>query len=198
MGREARCAASWGARTGEVTVHLDAAQIVVRGAFHATAARASLRDVRITGDTLRFRAGDDDVALQLGPAAGRWATALTTAPPSLAEKLGIRDGTRVAVDGAIDAPELAGALAVGLRVERGAADVVVARVDDAAVLERILDARDGALAERVPIWIVYTKGRGAPLGETAVRAALRTRGLIDVKVASVSATLTALEFVRRA
>jgi hypothetical protein len=44
--------------------------------------------------------------------------------------------------------------------------------------------------------VVYTKGRGAPLGETAVRAALRERGLIDLKVASVSAALTALKFAR--
>ena len=36
----------------------------------------------------------------------------------------------------------------------------------------------------------------APLGETAVLALLRERGFIDLKVASVSATLTALKFVR--
>jgi|GEM_PF-4692907 len=38
----------------------------------------------------------------------------------------------------------------------------------------------------------------APLGETAVRGLLRRRGLVDVKVASVSPRLTALAFVRRA
>jgi len=197
MGREATCAASWGARSGDVTVHLDSAEISARGAFRAKAALASLRDVRVSGDTLRFRAGADDVALQLGRAAQRWATALTTPPPSLAAKLGIRDGTRVAVDGAIDDSALADAIGTGRRT-RGDADVIVARVDDAAALERVIDARASALAARVPIWVVYTKGRGAPLGETAVRDALRGRGLIDVKVASVSSTLTALQFVRRA
>jgi hypothetical protein len=46
--------------------------------------------------------------------------------------------------------------------------------------------------------VVYTKGKHAPLGETAVRALLRERGLMDFEVASVSATLTALKFARPA
>jgi hypothetical protein len=46
--------------------------------------------------------------------------------------------------------------------------------------------------------VVYTKGKGAPLGETVVIALLRERGLVDLKVASVSPALTALKFVRRA
>lgn len=196
MGREARCAASWGSRSGDVTVHLDSAEITVRGAFRERAPLASLRDVRVAGDTLRFRSGDDEVALQLGRAAARWAGALTTPPPSLAAKLGIRAGTRVAVDGAIDDPGLAAALAAGER-DDGTPELIVARLDDAAELARVLDARAAALARRVPLWVVYTKGRGAPLGETAVRDALRARGLIDRKVAAVSPTLTALQFVAR-
>jgi hypothetical protein len=44
------------------------------------------------------------------------------------------------------------------------------------------------------VWIVYTKGKDAPLGESAVRAALRERGYRDTKVAAVSATRTALRF----
>jgi len=198
VGREARCAATWGAQRGEVTVHLDGTEIAARGAFRARAALASLRDVRVAGDTVRFVAGDDEVALRLGGSAQRWATALVTPPPSLAAKLGVRSGTRVALEGRVDDDALDVALRDAERVGRRAVpDMIVARVDDADALARILDARAGTLARGVPIWVVYTKGRGAPLGETAVRDALRSRGLVDVKVASVSAALTALQFVRR-
>jgi hypothetical protein len=197
MGREARCTASWGTRSGEVTVHLDAAEISVRGAFRARAPLTSLRDVRAEAGVLRFRTADNAVALDLGRAAPRWATALLTPPPSLATKLGIRPGTRVAVSGAIDDAALADAIAAGQPAGDATAEVIVARVDDAAVLARILDERAGTIARRVPIWVVYVKGRGAPLGEAVVRDVMRGRGLIDVKVAAVSARLTALQFVPR-
>jgi hypothetical protein len=196
VGREARCAASWGAQSGAVTVHLDANELTVRGAFRARAALASLRDVRAEGDTLRFRAGEDDVALRVGVAASRWAAAIAAPPPSLAAKLGIRAETRVLVVGAVDDDELARALATGIATDRDP-DLIVARVDDADELARVAAEHAALLERRVPLWVVYTKGKGAPLGETAVRAMLRERGLVDLKVASVSATLTALQFARR-
>ena len=179
-------------------MHLDASEIAVRGAFRTQAAVATLHDVRADGDVLRFRAGDDDVALWLGRAAARWATALRTPPPTLAAKLGIRPGTRVAVAGAVDEPTLRDALAGAEHAAHDDADVVIARLDDAAQLRTVLRTYARALERRVPIWIVYTKGRTAPLGESAVRGMMRDAGLIDVKVAAVSPALTALQFVRRA
>ena len=198
MGREARCAASWGARSGEVTALLESTEVIVRGAFRASAALASLRDVRADGDTLRFRAGEDDVALVLGRAAPRWAAALAKPPPSLAAKLGITAGTRVLVEGEIDDETLAAAVAAGTPAGADDPDLVVARVDDADELARIASEHSALLERGVRLWVVYTKGRGAPLGETAVRAMLRERGLMDLKVASVSAALTALQFARTA
>ncbi|MBV8299072.1 MAG: hypothetical protein JO083_05970 [Candidatus Eremiobacteraeota bacterium] len=198
MGREARCAASWGAQRGTVTIHLDSAELTARGAFRARAPLASLRDVRYDGDTVRFRAGSDEVALVLGNAAGRWATALAKPPPALAAKLGIAPGMPVLFAGAADDDALASALAEATPVSKRDARMIVARVDDASELVH-LASRHRALLERgVPLWVVYTKGKGAPLGETAVLALLRERGLIDLKVASVSARLTALKFVRAA
>lgn len=196
MGREARCAASWGARSGEVTVHLDTSDVTVRGAFRARAPVESLREVRADGDTLRFRAGADDVALRVGTSAPRWAAAIAKQPPSLAAKLGITPHTRVLAIGAVDDDALAGALATGIASDERP-DLIVARVDDAGGLARIASEHAPLLERRVPLWVVYTKGKGAPLGETAVRAILRERGLVDLKVAAVSGMLTALQFARR-
>jgi hypothetical protein len=196
VGREARCAASWGAQSGAVTVHLDSSELTVRGAFRARAPLASLSEVRAEGDTLRFRSGADEVALILGRGAPRWAAAIAKPPPTLAAKLGIRPETRVLALGAIDDPELARALASGIAGARDP-DLIVARVDDVDTLARIASEHAAQFERRVPLWVVYTKGKAAPLGETAVRAMLRERGLIDLKVASVSATLTALQFARR-
>ena len=195
MGREARCAASWGGRHGDVTALLESTELIVRGAFRATAPLAALRDVRADGGTLYFRAGDDDVALVLGAAATRWATAIAAPPPSVATKLGIA-GKRVLVEGAIDDDALAAALATATQSGADDAEAIVARVDDDDDLVRIASERRALLERGVPLWVVYTKGPRAPLGETAVLGLLRERGLIDLKVASVSPTLTALKFVK--
>lgn len=197
MGREARCEARWGARSGEVKALLESTEVVVRGAFRASAPLAELRDVRADGDVLRFTARGEDVALWLGADASRWAAKIAAPPPSLAAKLGIGAATRLLIAGRIDDPELAGALAAATRTRSAAsADAIVVRVDDRSTLSRLAETYAAALERGVPLWVVYTKGKDAPLGETAVRELLRERGLIDLKVASVSPALTALKFAR--
>lgn len=107
-------------------------------------------------------------------------------------------GKRVLVEGALDDDALVAAVATATRAGEHDAEVIVARADDADQLARIAYDRRALLGAGVPMWVVYTKGARAPLGETAVRALLRERGLVDLKVASVSGTLTALKFARTA
>ena len=163
MGREARCTASWGSRSGEVTALLESTELIVR---------------------------------VLGAAARRWADALATPRPTLAARLGIAPYSRVIVEGRVDDEALAAALAEASAPSAGGNEMIVARVDDPDALTEVVTRHRALLARGVPIWVVYTKGRGAPLGESAVRTILRQRGLMDLKVASVSAALTALKFAR--
>jgi hypothetical protein len=79
-----------------------------------------------------------------------------------------------------------------------ACDLLVIRTDDGDELEAALDAHAAHLRTTRPVWVVATKGRNAPLGEAAIREALRSRACIDTKVAAVSARLTAMRFVSRA
>jgi hypothetical protein len=124
---------------------------------------------------------------------------LVAPPPSLAKKLGLKPTTRVWVEGEVDDEALAAALAQATRANDTAnIDVIVARIDDAAALASVLKAHARTLARGVRLWVVYVKGKDAPLGEAAIRTILRDRGFIDLKVASVSTRLTALQFVRRA
>ena len=116
-------------------------------------------------------------------------------PATLAAKLGITATTRVVLDGAADDEALAEALAAGTASPE--ADLVVLRVDDADALAHAASRHAGLLMHGVPLWVVYPKGKAAPLGESAIRAMLRARGFMDVKVASVSPALSALKFVRR-
>jgi hypothetical protein len=75
--------------------------------------------------------------------------------------------------------------------------VNVARVNSAAELARTFKAAAKRTSSGVPIWIVYRKGPGHAISESDVRETGLAAGIVDVKVASVSPTLTGLKFVRR-
>jgi hypothetical protein len=195
MGREATCRCRWGDLRGDVTVLLEPSELIVRGEIRARVALPSLTGVRVRGSDLVFAVAGEPVELALGADdAVRWWNAIAKPPPSLAQKLGIAERTRVAVIGMLDDDGLRAAAGAGVATASTAkADVVIVRIDDGAALETAL-GRLGARPPAAPVWVVYTKGRRAPLGEAAVRDIMRARGFRDTKVATVSATLTALRF----
>ena len=116
----------------------------------------------------------------------------------LVDKLGVKEGQRVAVLG--DDPafvqqllERGADVRVGRR--RTGADLMVVGVEHRRGLPRLRThrefiARDGA------IWVVWPKG-SPDVSENDVRDAALDAGLVDVKVVSFSPTLSALKLVFR-
>jgi len=74
--------------------------------------------------------------------------------------------------------------------------LVIATIKSAADLHHALNLYD-EVRDNPPLWIIYAKGPGHPIGESVIREILRATGFMDIKVTSVSATYTALKFVRR-
>jgi hypothetical protein len=199
MGREARCYCEWPGGCGPVTLHLDANELRVRGAWRATFAIANARDVHADGSHLRLRFGEDWIALELGAdEARRWVAALAKPAPSLAHKLGIdTPAARVLALGPNDDEVLAAALTASRQVANAHdATIVVCRADTPSELAAALD-RVAVPDSKAAIWIVYPKGRASSLSESEVRTFMRACGFVDTKVASVSDRLTALRFTRR-
>lgn len=114
----------------------------------------------------------------------------------LLEKLGVAPGARVSVLGVRDAAVgrlLRARADVSSRPRKGS-DLVFLAATSARDLERLaaLEAtirRDGA------IWVVWRKGKMAPVRDVDVIAAARRAGLVDNKVVSFSETHTALRLV---
>jgi len=130
------------------------------------------------------------------------ATRTGTAPAGysgrpLLDKLGVKPDMRVAVIGLEDAgfmSELRGRtedVALG-RPRRDTAMVVLA-VERPAQLGR-LATLERAIARNGAIWVVWPKG-GKTLTENTIRDAALARGLVDIKVAAFSDTLSALKLV---
>jgi hypothetical protein len=198
MGLEASCHCVWAGQAGECKVLLETHELIVRGAIRRSVPIASLSRVRVEGEQLFFRAGEDDVVLNLGAKlAQSWAKKITTPPPTLAAKLGISNAARLALIGEFETEELKAAIAEAGATEGKDANLILALVKTNNDLNYTLD-RYPAFADNPPIWIVYPKGPGKPLSESQIRSTLRHEGFIDTKVASVSQTLTALRFIKRA
>jgi hypothetical protein len=182
MGREANCRARWNGGEGEVKALLETHELVLRGEKRAHWPLDDLSDVHPDGDWLSLTTPDGPLSLELGAkdAAG-WARKLVTPPPTLAEKLGAKAGVQVV--GEMPDPALEQALAPNL-APAATAKLSLAMVESAAGLEAALAAH-AALPADAHIWIVTVKGPKSPFGEDAVRAAMRQRGYMDNKTASV-------------
>jgi hypothetical protein len=195
MGREAVCKCDWAGTTAEVKVLLEPQHLIVRGEMRKRVPISSLKSVEAQSGWLRFNTGHEQVQLFLGaPMAEKWATAIKTPPPTLARKLGITNKSIVRTIGFIDDEALNEALAEAAQISAKNPDMIVACIDTPESLAKTLQEARPQLLKSVPIWLVYPKGPGHPLNESSIRSVLRSISMIDTKVASVSARLTALRF----
>jgi hypothetical protein len=154
----------------------------------------ALRDLRVEGDDLVLT---DGTRFTLEPGeADKWLHAIQN-PPGRLDKLGVKAGQTVVVEGIDDAEFLE---ELSTRVEPLEAyediDLLFLGVEDLADFDQLEDLI-GGLGSKGAIWIVAQKGKGAPLKDTEILAAAREQGLVDTKVCAFSKTHTALRFVKR-
>jgi len=196
MGREAICECTFDGTTSKVKVLLESEELILRGDIHLRAPLHALHHVRVESASLCFNLDKGPVRLDLGAAAAKsWAKKIKSPPPSLADKLGIT-GKTVRTIGPIADRALDFALTSVARISPRNPDLILSYVDTPESLATTLREAKAQLTRSIPIWLVYRKGPGHPLNEAAIRTCLRANGLMDTKVASVSAELTALRFNR--
>jgi hypothetical protein len=199
MGREATGTIRTAEGKGKAKVLLETEELIFRGEVRAKVPFRALTVIEPGPGGLRLVWPDGEAVVDLSDVeSSRWADRIRN-PPGLLDKLGVKDGTRVAVlepdyDGFAD-PDFAAALATR-RVERvpdGPADVVVWGLDDVGDLARLVFLI-GWIHPAGALWAVWRKGQ-RDLNENHVREAALDAGLVDVKVARFSATHSALKLV---
>lgn len=118
----------------------------------------------------------------------------------LLDKLGVRPGMRVALVGAVDpdgsfAAQLADRTPdVTIGPPLSDTDLVFLAADSATELSALSAVR-ARIRPNGAIWVVSRKGRAATIRDVEVIAAAKASDLVDNKVASFSATHTALRLV---
>ena len=155
-----------------------------------------LQRVDARGGALYLEWAEGKAVLDLGEQAARWAEKIRN-PPSLLDKLGVKPGQRVSVVGIEDRRFLDDLAARVDDLTRGRAkagsDLVLVAMSDRADLPRLAKLRE-AIKATGAIWVVWPKGR-KEFREDDVRDFGKTAGLVDVKVARFSETLSALKMM---
>jgi hypothetical protein len=159
------------------------------GDITALEARDGALHVAFARETTAFELGAEEAATWIGKICN---------PRSLLDKLGVKPDDVVCVVGVDDDPfraDLTARLASAPRprLKKGAS-LIFYGAETPAALARLAALRD-ALQPNGAIWVVSRKGKGATIKDTEVMAAAKTAGLVDIKVASFSATHTALKLV---
>ncbi len=123
---------------------------------------------------------------------------------ALTKKLGIKEGSRVALVGApAGFADVLGPLPAGAELgslDEGPVDVVVAFATSRRELERALQTLTGSLADTGGLWVAWPKkAAGVPtdLSNQVVQEAGLATGLVDNKVCAIDAVWSALRFVVR-
>lgn len=189
MGREAEGHAVWRGALGAVKALLERDGITLRGDVRAKLPRAGLTDWRVEGEELCLRSGGEPLVLTLGATeAAAWVRALEKPVPSLAEKLGLSAAARAWVIGGPAPEEIAVAVAGASVPGPDGAALILAVLRGPGDLEAALAA--GAKTG-LRVWCVHGRGKGAAVGDAAVRAAFRAAGWMDIKASAVSEAFTA-------
>jgi hypothetical protein len=198
MGLEATCQARMGRVSSAGKARLEETDLAFRGdgELRFKVALKDLQRVDARGGALYLEWAEGRAVLDLGEQAARWAEKIKS-PPSLLDKLGVKPGQRVSVVG-IEDPRFLDDLAARVDdLTRGRAkagsDLVLVAMSDRADLPRLAKLRE-AIKATGAIWVVWPKGR-KEFREDDVRDFGKTAGLVDVKVARFSETLSALKMM---
>jgi hypothetical protein len=197
MGAEAKCSVRVKGQTDVGTARLETEALQFRGRdVRLSIPFKAMKRVEAIDGELRVTSADSSVALALGAAAAKWADKIKN-PPSRLQKLGVKPGWRVSAVGIADAVflrELEGAVAaLTIGRVRKPSDAIFFGADREAQLGR-LDKLKDSIERNGAIWVIRPKGR-KEISESAVMAAGKAAGLVDVKVVSFSPTHTAEKFV---
>lgn len=195
MGLEIECRAWFKGKPGIGKAHLDSAELQFRGALRFDVPLKQVKSVEAKGGQLKVVWPEGDAVLELGAAAEKWALKIGN-PRGLLDKLGVKEGQRVAI---IAFPDDGFLNEIGARVQdlstsraRKECDLIFCAVDSLEQLAKAIHLIPNLKAGGA-LWTIFPKGQ-KHFGETQVRATMREAGMIDTKVVGFSSTHSSLKW----
>jgi hypothetical protein len=187
MGQELTCRATCGKQSGQGKAMFETNEILFRGDFRLKIPLKSITKAEARGGKLSLTFPGGPAAFELGGHAEKWLVRIQN-PRTLMDKLGVKPKVRVNLDGAFDEEFLKQLDARSPERVASDADIVFYAASTQTGLRK-LPSLQARIKSNGAIWVIYPKGR-KEITEMEVIRAGREAGLVDVKIASISATLT--------
>jgi len=190
MGQEIKCRVEFGQEASEGKALLESTEVLFRGGFRLKIPFQSIRAMEAAGVKLKIQFAEGWAVFHLGSAAEKWAEKIRH-PPSRLDKLGVKAGTKVHLINKHDEDFKRELMERGAVLEKSKPDVVFLSVKNKDQLVELAYLTNGS-----PVWVIYPKGVQIVTENDVIQAG-RSVGFADIKVASFSATHTALKFKPR-
>jgi len=197
MGQELPCALEYRGRKSSGKAYLESDHIRFRGATRVDILIKQIKGVECDRGDLILQLPEGTAVLSLGAHAAKWARKLLN-PPSLLDKLGLKEGQKVAVSDAPGGEAFVEQIAARTKIPvqrrlSAGLDIIIAGFDKAADLNK-LERYYRYLTKDGAIWAVIPKG-SREMPSSALFEVGRHVGLTDNKVAKFSDIHTAYRFV---
>jgi len=197
MGQETKGKARIEGSEVEGRLYLESDQLLFRGGGNRLAiALNDLKSARANGGTLVLTVGRKKYEFDIGSLAQRWADRMSN-PRTLVQKLGVKSDSTVAYIGARDAKLLAelesAAETVSKKCTRRDYDLIFVGVEKPSDLE-LLKGFDASIKSNGGVWVIFPKGTPDLKAEIIIPK-VKSKGLVDNKIARVSDRLTGMKFV---
>jgi hypothetical protein len=196
MGSEADCDVRLNERTSKGRARLEEKELLFRGDFRLKIPFGDVKSIDVKRGVMKIAFPGGEASFDLGPDAEKWAEKIRN-PRSLLDKLGVKPGMKISLLG-IDDDRFKKQLEARTddvtegRAAKGS-DIVFVKMTEAKEAARLKSLKE-AIKPDGAVWVVWPKGRKA-FREDDARSAGPSAGLVDVKVASFSETLSALKMV---
>lgn len=191
MGQELDCTLRYRKKILSGKAYLETSYVLFRGEERLKIPFRELTGVDAADGVLKLEFAEGPALFELGAAAAKWARKILH-PPTRLEKLGVKPGLAIAVEGEMEGAFLREIGGVAKANAKAKADLLFFAVQETAGLARIVKLK-ARLSPHGALWVIYPKGVAA-IREIEVIEAGRAAGLKDNKVASFSSTHTALRF----
>jgi hypothetical protein len=197
MGSEINCSMKFGGKVFKGKALLETDELIFRGEHRLTIPFKKMKSVEANDGELRVFLEDGIASFVLDKEAEQWEEKILHSK-SVLDKLGVKEDSRVSVDGVTDEnflgqlkDKITDVSVNGLQKE---SDLIFYAADSKKELLKLKGLKK-FLKSSGALWIVSLKGKQATIKDTEVMAAGKKAGFVDTKVVGFSAPHAALKFV---
>ncbi len=197
MGSEINCTMKFGGKVFKGKALLETDELIFRGEHRLKIPFKEMKSVEANDGELTVIFHGGRASFIIDKKAEQWEEKILH-PKSMLDKLGVKEGSRVSVDGVTDENFLFqlkdktnNSSVKGLQRE---SDLIFYAANSKKELLKLKSLKQ-FLKSNGALWIISLKGKQSKVKDTEVMAAGKKAGLVDTKVVGFSATHTALKFV---